>query len=402
MAQRKPRKRNTKRSEKKSTVKKVVLTVTLSLVTVLLVAFAVAFGYAYSLYNKMTIAPVGDSTISQSKADAANMILNGATLDEILKDDVNFRFTLEDIRELEYYYLDLLQNQTVEEDSDSEIIVDLQKDPPPAEPLPPEAEKMINILVLGTDERKQGTRGRTDAILAVTINTEKKTITVTSFMRDTYVKLSGTESYNRLNAAYVFGGVGGLQNTLADYFGIGFDNYAQVNFTSFEQVIDAIGGIDMELTEKEVSNLIKHTKLDGGVVFDPEKQKVEGTENTYHLNGKYALRFCRDRYTGSGDFGRTERQRKVLMKIVEKAQSLSFGELMEFIPVVLPLITTDLTVADCTKLLASVGTSYSSYKIQTFRVPADKTWSYARINGMSVLSVDFEKNKQLLHELLFG
>ena len=75
---------------------------------------------------------------------------------------------------------------------------------------------------------------------------------------------------------------------------------------------------------------------------------------------------------------------------------------MEFIPVVLPLITTDLTVADCTKLLASVGTSYSSYKIQTFRVPADKTWSYARINGMSVLSVDFEKNKQLLHELLFG
>ena len=75
---------------------------------------------------------------------------------------------------------------------------------------------------------------------------------------------------------------------------------------------------------------------------------------------------------------------------------------MQFIPEVLPLITTDLSVADCTQLLASVGTSYTSYKIQTFRVPADRTWKYATINKMSVLSVDFEENKRLLHQLLFG
>lgn len=407
MASRKPKRkpsrkpRRSKSRRKKSTAKKVILATLFSLLAVLLVLLIGMGAYAYSLYNKMTIAPTGDSTISQSKADAAVLLQSGVTLDEILKDEKNYKFTLQDVKELEYHYMDWLQSQTGEEDSDPGIVIELEKEPPAAEPLPPEAEKLINILFLGTDERKQGTRGRTDAIIAVTINTEKKTITMTSFLRDVYVKLSGTNSYNRINAAYVFGGVGAVQNTITDYFGLEFDNYAQVNFSSFEKVIDAIGGVDMELTAKEVENLVKHTKLDGGAVFDPAKQKVEGTENTYHLNGKYALRYCRDRYTGDGDFGRSERQRKVLMKIVEKAQSMSFGELMEFVPVVLPLITTDLTVADCTQLLASVGTSYSSYKIQSFRVPAEKTWSYARINGMSVLSVDFEANKRQLHALLF-
>jgi anionic cell wall polymer biosynthesis LytR-Cps2A-Psr (LCP) family protein len=105
---------------------------------------------------------------------------------------------------------------------------------------------------------------------------------------------------------------------------------------------------------------------------------------------------------GDGDFGRTERQRRVLKKIIEKAQSMSYGELIDFIPVVLPMVTTDLTVADCTNLLASVGTSYKSYQINIFRVPANGTWSYERINGVSVLGVNFAENKKLLHELLFG
>lgn len=397
MAQKKPKKATHKRNWNPRP--KALPTIALTLLTVLLILIIVAGGYAYSLYRKMTIAPVGDSTISQSKADAAILLQSGVTLAEILKDEEKFRFTLEDVRALEYYYLDWLQSGT-DEDSNAELIIP-EKNPPSADPLPPEAEKLINILVLGTDERKQGVRGRTDAILAVTVNIRKKTILVTSFLRDSYVKLAGTNSYNRLNAAYVFGGVGAVQNTITDYFGLEFDHYAQVNFSSFEQVIDAVGGIEMELTAKEVENLIKHTTLDGGSVFDPVRQKVEGAENTYRLNGKYALRYCRDRYTGDGDFGRTERQRKVLMKIVEKAQSMSLGELMQFIPVVLPMITTDLSVGDCAQLLASVGTSFSSYKIQTYRIPADHTWKYATVDGMSVLSMDYEENKRLLYELLY-
>lgn len=374
----------------------------LCVLTVLFLLLLGVGGYALHLYGKMEIADVGDSTIEQSKVNASIALENGVSLETILGDEANYHFTLQDVEELKFHYMDWLESQNGEENSDTGTTIDVWKDPPAEEELPAEAEKLYNILFLGTDEREGESTGRTDSIVMVTINTEKKTITLTSFLRDTYVKLSGTDSYNRINLAYVFGGVGGIQNTITDYIGLEFDNYAKVNFASFTEVIDAIGGIEMELTEKEVSNLQKHTALDSSQgIFDPDKQRVEGTENVYHLNGKYALRYCRDRYTGDGDFGRTERQRKVLTKIIEKAQAMSFNELMQFIPIVLPLITTDLTVGDCTSLLTSVGTSYTTYKIQSFRVPADHTWSYETVNGMSVLGVDFEENRRQLHKLIF-
>lgn len=392
----------TKRRRKKNRLKRAFTVLLMGVLVVVFLLLIGVGGYALHLYGKMQIEDVGESTIAQSKVNASIALENGVSLDTILSDESNYRFTLQDVEELKYHYMDWLESQNGEEDSETGTTIDIWKDPPAEEKLPLEAEKLYNILFLGTDEREGEITGRTDSIVMVTVNTEKKTITLTSFLRDTYVKLSGTDSYNRINTAYVFGGVGAIQNTITDYIGLEFDNYAKVNFASFTEVIDAIGGIDMELTEKEVSNLKKHTALDSSEgVFDPEQQRVEGTENVYHLNGKYALRYCRDRYTGDGDFGRTERQRKVLIKIIEKAQAMSFNELMRFIPIVLPLITTDLTVGDCTSLLASVGTSYSSYTIQSFRVPADQTWSYETVNGMSVLGVNFDENRRQLHSLVF-
>lgn len=388
-------------------IKKAVVISLVSLLALLLAIIVGLGAYALSLYSKMTFAESGDSNINPSMAIAAQLLESGVPLDQILKDEVNFQFTMQDINELKQYYMEWISAQTGDEDTDISNTIDRWKDPPPDEPLPGDAAKLINILVLGTDVRGEGVRGRADAIIAVTVNTEKKTITLTSILRDTYLKLSGTNSYGKINSAYMLGGVSAVQNTIKEYFGLEFDNYVRVDFGSFEKVIDAIGGIEMDLSPKEVSNLIAHSKLDGGEVFDPAKYKIEGTENTYYLNGKFALRYCRDRYAndagqGDGDFGRTERQRRVLQKIIQQAQSMSFGELMDFIPVVLPMVTTDLTVADCTNLLASVGTSYKSYKVQIFRVPANGTWSYERINGVSVLGVNFAENKKLLHELLFG
>ncbi|MBQ8382476.1 MAG: LCP family protein [Clostridia bacterium] len=377
----------------------------LSLLGILLVALVGGGLLLLNWYNQMNYQEIGDNTMDQEFLDASLAMQNGVSLDTILKDP-NHRFTLQDVEDLKLQYQDWLSSQSGLADSDPNNTLNLWKDPPADEPLPEEAEKLINILCLGTDERAVGSRGRTDTIMMITINTEKRTITMTSFLRDMYLKLAGTNSYNKLNAAYVYGGVGGVRDTLYDYFGLEFDNYAQVNFSSFEKVIDAIGGIDIELSDKEVTNLVKHTALDGGKTFVPEDHFLEGTKNTYHLNGKYALRLCRDRYAndnsqGDGDFGRTERQRRVLTKVIEKAQTMSFGQLMDLIPIVLPMITTDLTVADCANLLASVGTSYSSYTIQTCHIPDSGTYNYASIDGMSVLSVNFEKNKKMLHSLIF-
>ena len=90
-----------------------------------------------------------------------------------------------------------------------------------------------------------------------------------------------------------------------------------------------------------------------------------------------------------------------MTEVIKKAQGMSFGQLTELIPLILPMITTDLTVADCANLLASVGTSYSSYKIQSCHIPDVNTYEYATVKGMSVLSVDFVKNRNLLYSLIF-
>ncbi len=392
-----------KNRSKKNKIKLGIVISMLSLLALIMAVLMAGGGVALYLYNQMNYQKLEQTEMDQAFIEAEKAMQNGVPLDVILKDS-NHRFTLSDIQDLQDRYLDWLQSQTGEEDSID--ISDLFIDPPKNEPLPPEAADLINILCLGTDERSEGTRGRTDTIMMVTINTKNKTITMTSFLRDSYVKYSGTSSSGKLNAAYVYGGVSGLQNTLYDYFQIDFDNYAQVNFNSFEKVIDALGGIDIDLTDKEIANLVKHSGYDGKKVFVPEDHLIAGTERTYHLNGQYALRLCRDRYAndagqGDGDFGRTERQRRVLTKVIEKAQKMSVGQLMDLIPVVLPMITTDLTVADCANLLASVGTTYTQYKIQSYRVPDKGTYSYERINGSSVLAVDFVTNKNRLHALVF-
>ncbi len=394
---------------KKNISKKLKLAIVISMLTLMGLLLVVLIGggiYAISLYNQMTYEEIDGETFDKDFMEASLAMQNGVPLDTILKDPY-FRFSLQDVEDLKTQYNEWLLSLDGSVTSDSNQTLDLWKDPPADEPLPEEAAKLINILCLGTDGRSGSTRGRADVMMMITVNTEDKTITITSFLRDMYLKLAGTETYNKLNAAYLFGGVSGVQDTLYSYFALEFDNYARVDFAAFEQVIDTLGGVEVELSAKEIKNLSKEYDWDTGDPFDPDEHRVEGTENIYLLDGTYALRLCRDRYAnddgqGDGDFGRTSRQRRVLAAAIEKAQSMSFGQLMELIPVVLPMVTTDLTVTDCVNLLASVGTSYTSYKIQTCRVPASGTYNYATINGTSVLSVDFEKNKQLLHSLIFG
>lgn len=378
----------------------------LCLLGLLLVALVAGGIFALSLYNQMTYEEIDDETLDQDFMEATLALQSGVPLETILKDPY-FRFSLQDIEDLETQYHEWLLSLDHSNSTGSNNSLDLDKDPPADEPLPEEAAKLINILCLGTDGRSDSTRGRADVMMMITVNTEDKTITITSFLRDMYLKIAGTDNYNKLNSAYLFGGVSGVQNTLQDYFGLEFDNYARVNFAAFEKVIDTLGGVEVELSAKEIKNLSKEYDWDNGDPFIPEDHRVPGTENMYLLDGTYALRLCRDRYAnddgqGDGDFGRTSRQRRVLAAAIEKAQSMSFGQLMELIPVVLPMVTTDMTVTDCVNLLASVGTSYSSYKIQTCRVPASGTYKYDRVNGSSILSVDFEKNKQLLHSMIFG
>lgn len=254
------------------------------------------------------------------------------------------------------------------------------------------SDKIYNILLLGTDSRNNDDRGRSDSMMVLSLNTVTKEINITSFLRDMYVTIPG-KGNSRLNHAYAYGGATLTMDTIEQNFKFRIDSYAQINFYNFVEVIDAVGGVDIDLTDEEVEYMRSYLK---------ERQSDDGSiqkGGRYHLNGEQALAYSRIRYIGT-DFGRTERQRTVLEKVIEKASQLSVGELNDFVETFLPKITTNISK---TKLLSLVlkSPAYFKYARNKYRVPIDDTFSYMTINHMSVLGVDINKNKEYLFDKLY-
>ena len=183
---------------------------------------------------------------------------------------------------------------------------------------PMKEEGVTNILLIGNDSRENGEDGRSDAMILLSISNKTKKIYMTSLLRDMYVEIPGHKD-NRLNAAYSYGGAELLMETIEQNFDIHISRYVLVNFEAFANLVDAVGGVDLELTGKEVEYvngyLVEYNILLG---------RPEGTDyfddlsgGMVHLNGPQALAYCRNRYIGT-DFGRTERQRKVLTEVIHK------------------------------------------------------------------------------------
>jgi LCP family protein required for cell wall assembly len=247
-------------------------------------------------------------------------------------------------------------------------------------------EQIINIMLIGQDRREGQGRQRSDAMILCTVNTKAKTLTMTSFLRDLYVQIPGYQD-NRLNATYQFGGMQLLNKALEVNFGVHVDGNVEVDFSSFEKVIDMVGGVDIYLTAAEAAHLNKPSR------------KWGLTEGVNHLQGKQALAYSRIRYIGT-DFGRTNRQRTVLTALVNKAKELPYDRLMELVETAIGLVTTDMTNLEIIKTAASLIPLLKDIKIQTQYIPAEGTFQYAQIRGMSVLVPDLEANRKILVESL--
>lgn len=262
---------------------------------------------------------------------------------------------------------------------------------------------VYNILLLGNDSRENGVSERTDAMVLVSINKSTNEIIMTSFMRDVYLYISDI-GYNRLNAANVFGGSSLTVKTIEQNFGISIDNYAQVDFYAFIDIVDAMGGVDITLSNSEISEMNeKIDEVNWYLYHDTARlndSKINGGAGTYHLNGAQALAYCRVRYADS-DFGRTERQREVLEQLWGKVKTLSITEAYNLLKIILPKVTTDLTEGQCMSLILSVA-QFMDYDMGSLQVPSDGTYNDAMINNMSVLSIDIEKNKSLLRQTIYG
>ncbi|MCI8402102.1 MAG: hypothetical protein HFI38_08485 [Lachnospiraceae bacterium] len=266
---------------------------------------------------------------------------------------------------------------------------------------PMKEDGVINILLIGNDSRSQGEDGRSDAMILLSISSRTKTIHIMSLLRDMYVDIPGREG-NRLNAAYAFGGPELLMETLKQNLDLEVNRYIQVNFQAFANLVDAVGGVDLELSNDEVGYvngyLTEYNNLEG---------RPEGTDyldsaasGMLHLNGPQALAYCRIRYIGS-DFGRTERQRKVLSEVMRRAPKALLTNPFTFINNLLPNLTTNLTEAECRQLSLQIF-RLAGYETVSSSIPVPGSYSNASIGGKSVLEVDFEVNKAFIRQNIYG
>ena len=236
------------------------------------------------------------------------------------------------------------------------------------------SDDIINVLLIGADKRAAWgeTTGRSDACMIATIDMKHKKLKLTSLMRDMYVDIPGYGKHN-FNAAYSYGGVELLYKTILTNFGITVQGYAVVDFAAFKKVVNALGGVNVKLTDVEYNWLMKNYHRTSVLDLVPGKNKMNGTQ---------ALAYCRIRKVDS-DFGRTERRRYVLQQIFTKMKSKPISKWYDVAEVALPEITTDLSEDKIIEYMMNVifmGTT----EIEQLNIPLNDAYVESKINGRAL------------------
>lgn len=239
-------------------------------------------------------------------------------------------------------------------------------------------DEVLNIMLVGQDRRPGESRTRSDVMMLCSINPETGEVSLISFLRDLYVQIPGGYSDNRLNVAYFFGGFPLLYETMYQNFGVTVDGGFEVDFEGFSEIVDTLGGVDVNLSAAEA-------KLVG----------VGESSGVYHLNGEQALVFSRIRSLDN-DFNRTGRQRIVMEAIFNKFRSSDLSTVLSLIDTVLPMLTTDMSNAEIISLATALVPLMSNMEISTYMVPAYDCYTFASIRGMSVLLPDLPKIRNYL------
>lgn len=296
-----------------------------------------------------------------------------------------------------------LTEQTVSPSEPSEIITEPTMTPTapteenetipvtsePTEPPEPE-NPVVNILLVGQDRRNQSESGRSDSIILVTFNKSNDTVTLTSFMRDALVQIPGYYA-DKLNHAYEYGGMSLLEQTLQLNYAVEADGTVLVDFSCFEQVIDTLGGVDITLTAEEAN----HLNAGNGWSLSAGKQK---------LNGEQALAYSRIRYIDN-DYYRAERQRNVILSLVEQHKNLSVLEIVNLLQQVLPMVSTDMSSEEIMELVLDLVPMLSSCGFDEKQIPAPGTFSSGTIQiregykAWFQYDIDFPANRAILQEI---
>ncbi len=263
----------------------------------------------------------------------------------------------------------------------------------PPDQLPaPNGAHLVNILLVGQDREPGQSRQRSDSMILCSFNKNTGEITLTSFLRDTYVSIPGHQK-NKLNAAYQFGGFSLINETLAVNFGVHVDANVEVDFSAFKKVIDLLGGVDIELTRAEARYINKKLKAD------------RVTEGWNTLDGEEALWYARNRTNvtldgNKNDFGRTERQRRVITALINKYKNQDLGTMLGLLDDILPMLTTNLTNTEILRYAVDLFPMLAQAELKTLRIPTDGTcYDAAQIGNVGdVLVPDMEAIRRILEE----
>lgn len=248
---------------------------------------------------------------------------------------------------------------------------------------------IVNILLIGQDARENEERARSDSMILCTFNKKTKQLTMTSILRDLYVSIPGHGS-NRINAAYAWGGSELLKETLTQNFGLYINGTVEVDFEQFPQIIDLLGGVEIELRQDEANLINSETgsSLSAGVQT---------------LTGDQALSYSRIRKLDpDSDFSRTARQRKVMLAILNAYRSSGLTTMLSLMKNILPMVTTDMGNLEIIMLAAEVFPALSGTEIVSQYIPAEGMYSGQMIDGMSVLVPDTNAIRQMLEQTLLA
>lgn len=262
---------------------------------------------------------------------------------------------------------------------------------------PMQSKNVINVLLLGLDSKnglKEG--GRSDTMMLVSLNTKTKKIHMVSFFRDSWVYFktpAGGEYYNKMNAAYFYGKTAKCTvETIENVFKVKIDHYVVTDFKSFQNLVDAVGGIRVDVQEYESKNMMREWQLECPV-----------GENVL-LNGKQAFYFARQRHSDAdADVSRTRRQRQVIMAFIESCKGASMSQLTDMLNKVFKYFQTDMTKTEilgyATRALAN---GWLNYDIEQISITDPSIFKTPTINGMSIVVQDYPKVAQIVQNEIYG
>lgn len=250
-------------------------------------------------------------------------------------------------------------------------------------------EGVYNIMLIGEDRRPGEDRQRSDSMILCSFNTNTNSIDMISFLRDTYVAIPG-HSASKMNAAYQWGGVGLLDQTMALNFGVHVDANIVVNFNGFRSIIDMLGGVDISLTLEEANHL---NSIYGWSL----------TAGMQHLNGDKALAYSRIRKI-DWDINRTQRQRNVLIALLNTFKNKDLFSMTQTASSILQsgFIETDMNADELRGYITKLFPMLASANITNQHIPALNTFHEMSIGSLTYCKVpDLDANRQILKKI-FG